>query len=49
MYWGRLPSDLRDCFNLLKKEVCRLNHFSNLKSARIEELNREIEGLKIEN
>ena len=46
---GRLPSELKDYIELMKKEICRLNHFSNLKSARLEELSGEVERLKEEN
>lgn len=46
---GKLPSELKDCFELLRKEIKRLNHFRHLESARMEELIREIERLKEEN
>lgn len=41
-----VSKELKDCFELLKKEVKRLNHFRHLESA---QLNEEIRELKEEN
>lgn len=44
-----VSKELKDCFELLKKEVKRLNYFRHLESARVEELSREVERLREEN
>lgn len=44
-----ISTELKDCFELLKKEIRRLNHFRTIESKRLEELEREIARLKEEN
>ena len=41
-----IPKEMKECFELLRKEIRRLNHFSRKESARLEEQEREIEQLK---
>ena len=46
---NRLPRELKDYIELLQKEIKRLNHFDEVKSTRIKELEEENKRLKEEN
>lgn len=44
-----ISTELKDCFELLKKEIKRLKYFSTIESKRLEEQEKEIARLKEEN
>ena len=44
-----LPKELTEYISLLNKEIKRLNHFSRIESARLDELDKEVTGLKEDN
>lgn len=44
-----ISTEVKDCFELLKKEIKRLKHFSRVESKRLEEQEKEIARLKEEN